>query len=75
MQFSCRAAGLQGWRQHLFLALGSALGGVAGSFGIEALGLPHVFFIPAGCALLAVAGLAAMAKAYPAQLAGASLGR
>jgi MFS transporter, SET family, sugar efflux transporter len=46
------------------MALGGAVGGVAGSLGVAALGLPHVFFIPAACALVAVAGLAAMAGAY-----------
>ena len=37
-------------------ALSSALGGVAGGLGVATLGLPHVFFIPAGCSLLAVLG-------------------
>ncbi|MCX5569286.1 MFS transporter [Kaistia nematophila] len=46
-------------------ALSSALGGVAGGLGVAAFGLPNVFFIPAGLALLAVAGLAAMASRYP----------
>lgn len=46
-------------------ALSSALGGVAGGLGVATLGLPSVFFIPAGCSLLAVLGLALMAKRYP----------
>lgn len=45
-------------------ALSSALGGVAGGVGVATLGLPHVFFIPAVCSTLAVAGLALMARAY-----------
>ena len=43
-------------------ALSSALGGVAGAIGVATLGLPHVFFIPAACSLIAVAGLAVMAR-------------
>lgn len=43
-------------------ALSSALGGVAGSIGVAAFGLPSVFFIPAALSLLALAGLAAMAR-------------
>jgi MFS transporter, SET family, sugar efflux transporter len=43
-------------------ALASALGGVAGSVGIAALGLPAVFFLPALFAGMAVVGLAAMAR-------------
>jgi SET family sugar efflux transporter-like MFS transporter len=43
-------------------ALSSALGGLAGGIGVAALGLPHVFFIPATCSLFAVAGLALMAR-------------
>lgn len=46
-------------------ALSSALGGVAGGLGVATLGLPSVFFIPAGCSLLAVVGLAVMARRYP----------
>jgi SET family sugar efflux transporter-like MFS transporter len=46
-------------------ALSSALGGVAGGLGVATLGLPSVFFIPAACSLLAVFGLALMAKRYP----------
>jgi SET family sugar efflux transporter-like MFS transporter len=46
-------------------ALSSALGGVAGGLGVATLGLPSVFFIPAACSLLAVLGLAVMAKRYP----------
>ena len=45
-------------------ALSSALGGVAGGIGVATLGLPSVFFIPAICSLLAVLGLAAMARRY-----------
>ena len=43
-------------------AISSALGGAAGGGGAAAIGLPHVFFIPAGLALLAVAGLAVMSR-------------
>jgi SET family sugar efflux transporter-like MFS transporter len=43
-------------------ALASALGGAAGGIGAAAIGLPRVFLIPAASALLAVAGLAAMAR-------------
>jgi SET family sugar efflux transporter-like MFS transporter len=43
-------------------ALSSALGGVAGGFGVATLGLPSVFFIPAACSMFAVLGLAVMAK-------------
>ncbi len=46
-------------------AVSSALGGAAGGFGAAVVGLPHVFFIPAGLALLAVIGLAAMTRSYP----------
>ena len=45
-------------------ALSSALGGVAGGIGVATLGLPSVFFIPAICSLMAVIGLAAMARKY-----------
>ena len=45
-------------------ALASALGGVAGGVGVAAIGLPHVFLIPAALSLAAVAGLAAMARRY-----------
>ncbi len=44
-------------------AIGSALGGLTGSIGVGALGLPHVYFLPAAFALLASIGLAFMAKA------------
>ena len=43
-------------------ALSSALGGAAGGVGAAVAGLPRVFFIPAALALLAVAGLAVMAR-------------
>ncbi|MER7277687.1 MFS transporter [Dactylosporangium sp. NPDC000244] len=43
-------------------ALASALGGAAGGIGAEAAGLPRVFLVPAVLALLAVGGLAAMAR-------------
>lgn len=46
-------------------ALSSALGGVAGGIGVATLGLPNVFFIPAICSLLAVLGLALMARTHP----------
>jgi SET family sugar efflux transporter-like MFS transporter len=39
-------------------ALASALGGAGGGLGVSALGLPHVFFIPAALGLMAVIGLA-----------------
>ncbi len=43
-------------------ALASAFGGAAGGIGAAAIGLPHVFLIPAALGLLAVAGLAVMAR-------------
>ena len=43
-------------------ALGSALGGITGGIGVALVGLPDVYFIPAAFALLAVIGLAAMAR-------------
>jgi SET family sugar efflux transporter-like MFS transporter len=43
-------------------ALSSALGGAAGGLGAAVIGLPLVFLIPAALALLAVAGLAVMAR-------------
>jgi MFS transporter, SET family, sugar efflux transporter len=43
-------------------ALSSALGGVAGGVGVAIVGLPNVYFFPATFSLLAVFGLAAMAK-------------
>jgi SET family sugar efflux transporter-like MFS transporter len=43
-------------------ALSSALGGAAGGLGAAAIGLPHVFLIPAALALLAVTGLTVMAR-------------
>ncbi|MEV4132191.1 MFS transporter [Dactylosporangium sp. NPDC049742] len=43
-------------------ALASALGGAAGGTGAAAIGLPRVFLIPAALALLAVFGLAVMAR-------------
>jgi SET family sugar efflux transporter-like MFS transporter len=43
-------------------ALSSAIGGAAGGVGAAVAGLPRVFFIPAALALLAVAGLAVMAR-------------
>ena len=43
-------------------ALASALGGVAGGFGVAFLGLPNVFLLPALFAGLAVVGLALMAR-------------
>ncbi|KQV25420.1 transporter [Rhizobium sp. Root1203] len=44
-------------------ALSSALGGVAGGLGVDALGLPHVFVLPAVFAGVAAVGLIAMDKA------------
>src|SRR6185369_9123147 len=44
-------------------ALASALGGAAGGLGAAAVGLPHVFWIPAALGLLSVFGLAVMARA------------
>ncbi|MFL9958337.1 MFS transporter [Paraburkholderia nemoris] len=43
-------------------ALASALGGVAGGFGVAFLGLPNVFLLPALFAAIAVIGLALMAR-------------
>lgn len=44
-------------------ALSSALGGAAGGLGVAAVGLPHVFVLPAVFAGVAAIGLVAMAKA------------
>ncbi|MFM0152236.1 MFS transporter [Paraburkholderia sediminicola] len=43
-------------------ALSSALGGIAGGFGVAFLGLPNVFLLPALFAGIAVIGLALMAR-------------
>jgi SET family sugar efflux transporter-like MFS transporter len=43
-------------------SLASALGGAAGGIGAAAIGLPHVFLIPATLGLVAVVGLATMAR-------------
>jgi len=43
-------------------ALSSALGGLAASIGVAAVGLPHVFVVPAAFALVAVVGLAVMSR-------------
>lgn len=43
-------------------AISSALGGLAGGLGADAIGLPLVFLIPAGFALAAVIGLIIMAR-------------
>jgi SET family sugar efflux transporter-like MFS transporter len=43
--------------------LASALGGLSGGLGVAAVGLPEVFFVPAGFALVAVVGLSRMARA------------
>jgi MFS transporter, SET family, sugar efflux transporter len=43
--------------------IASALGGLTGGLGVAAVGLPEVFLVPAGFALLAVAGLSFMARA------------
>jgi MFS transporter, SET family, sugar efflux transporter len=42
--------------------LASALGGLSGGLGVAAVGLPEVFFVPAGFAVLAAAGLSLMAR-------------
>jgi MFS transporter, SET family, sugar efflux transporter len=42
-------------------AVSSAIGGVAGGVGVGAIGLPHVFFIPAVLTGIAAIGLVAMA--------------
>ena len=47
-------------------AVASALGGVAGSIGVGAIGLPLVFTIPAAFALTAAVGLAALSKSAAA---------
>ncbi|MBI4940555.1 MAG: MFS transporter, partial [Actinobacteria bacterium] len=49
----------------LFLSappVSSALGGLVGGSGVALLGLPHVFLLPAGLALLAATGLAAFPR-------------
>lgn len=43
-------------------SLSSALGGLTGGLGADVIGLPLVFLIPAGFALVAVLGLAAMTR-------------
>jgi len=43
-------------------AVSSALGGAAGGIGAATVGLPHVFLIPAGLAILAVVGLTFMTR-------------
>jgi len=43
-------------------AVSSALGGAAGGIGAATVGLPHVFLIPAGLAILAVVGLTLMTR-------------
>ncbi|MFF1877919.1 MFS transporter [Leifsonia sp. NPDC058230] len=43
-------------------AISSAIGGLAGGFGVAAIGLPLVFLIPAGFAAIAVIGLLAMTR-------------
>jgi SET family sugar efflux transporter-like MFS transporter len=52
-------------------ALASALGGAGGALGVTALGLPHVFLIPAMLGLVAVIGLAAMTRSDPGERASA----
>lgn len=46
-------------------AISSALGGLTGGLGAAVVGLPLVFVIPAGFALIAVLGLAVMARRVP----------
>jgi len=46
-------------------AIASALGGLAGGIGVEGLGLPAVFLLPAAFGILAVAGLAVMSRRRP----------
>jgi SET family sugar efflux transporter-like MFS transporter len=43
-------------------AFASALGGVTGGFGVDILGLPHVFLFPAVYGLIATAGFAVMSR-------------
>ena len=42
--------------------LASALGGLSGGLGVAAVGLPHVFFVPAAFALVAAVGLSLMTR-------------
>jgi MFS transporter, SET family, sugar efflux transporter len=42
--------------------LASALGGLSGGLGVAAVGLPKVFFVPAGFALVAAVGLSLMTR-------------
>lgn len=44
-------------------SIGSAVGGLSGSLGVALLGLPHLYLVPGGFALLAVIGLSLMARA------------
>ena len=43
-------------------AIASALGGLTGSLGVSALGLPHVFFAPAAYGLIATCGIAVLSR-------------
>jgi SET family sugar efflux transporter-like MFS transporter len=43
-------------------AIASALGGLTGSVGVDLLGLPHVFLVPALYGLIATAGIAVMSR-------------
>jgi SET family sugar efflux transporter-like MFS transporter len=43
-------------------AISSAIGGLVGGLGVAAIGLPFVFFIPAGFAAIAAIGLVAMTR-------------
>ncbi|MCU1529143.1 MAG: transporter [Frondihabitans sp.] len=43
-------------------AISSAIGGLAGGLGVAAIGLPHVFIIPASFGAIAVIGLLAMSR-------------
>jgi MFS transporter, SET family, sugar efflux transporter len=49
-------------------AISSALGGLTGGLGAAAVGLPHVFLVPAAFALAAVVGLALMARSWGSHL-------
>lgn len=49
-------------------ALALATGGLTGGLGVAAIGLPHVFLIPAGFALAAVVGIIIFGRSLPARL-------
>jgi SET family sugar efflux transporter-like MFS transporter len=47
------------------IPLGSAIGGTIGGIGVAAIGLPHVFFIPAGLTTLAIVAFTVLSTREP----------